>query len=39
VLPQTSPDERETAKVLRAYVRDGVQTTMYRRAGGPVDVS
>jgi len=25
--------------VLRAYVRDGVQTTMYRRAGGPVDVS
>jgi len=25
--------------MLRAYLRDSVQTTTYRRAGGPVDVS
>jgi hypothetical protein len=31
VLPQTPPDERETAKVLRSYLRDGVLTTMPRR--------
>jgi hypothetical protein len=39
VLPQTPPDERETAKVLRAYLRDGVLTTMYRSTSGPVGVS
>jgi len=39
VLPQTPPDERETSKVLRAYLRDGVLTTMCRSASGPVDVS
>lgn len=31
MLPQTPPDERETAKVLRAYLREGVLMTMPRR--------